>query len=685
MKKTWFYNRELSWLSFNHRVLQEAENRQVPLYERIKFMAIFSSNLDEFYRVRVASLRYLLELKRKNLENLNFDPVQLLKEIHKKVHKQQEELGEIFRNQILQDLESENIFLLDETGLNNDQIQFAENYFQNEVMPYMQAGMLARSRINYFLKNKSIYFVVRLVSKIADANKKSHKFKHAIFELPTQFVPRFVVLPEQKNKKFIIALDDIIRLNLVSIFPGYRIESSYTIKLTRDAEMYIDDEFTGNLLAKIKQGILKRKTGVPSRFLYDNTMPNDMINFLKSTFALQNEDLVAGGKYHNFNDFFSFPVLGSAKLRYKSLPPIKVNSFETNKNIYDLIEKQDALLYYPYHSYDYIVKLLEKSANDNKVKSIWITLYRVASDSKIIRALIQAAKNGKSVFVFVEIKARFDEESNIQWATELEKAGIKVRYSFPGLKVHSKICLIERESKNLAYLSSGNFNEKTAKVYTDFGYFTSKKNITTELKRLFLYLAGKKSSTKFKTLLVAPFNMRSTFEELINVEIENAKMHKEACIILKLNSLQDTKMIKQLYAASNAGVKIKIIVRGICCLKPGIKKMSQNIEAISIVDRFLEHSRVYIFHNDGKKKYFISSADWMKRNLSRRIEVGFPIEDKKLIEIIEHITQLQWQDNKKARIMDEKQINQFRKSNGDKIIQSQNEIYKYLRSIETKN
>jgi len=686
MQKKIIFNRELSWLSFNHRVLQEAGDKEVPLHERIKFMAIFSSNLDEFYRVRVASLRYLLELKRKNLEKLDFDPVELLKEIQKKVNKQQEELGNIFRNQLLAELENEGIFLLDESNLNKEQTGFVENYFQSEIMPYIQAGMLASSRINYFLKNKSIYFVVRLVSKMAtqlNNDKKSFKYKHAIFEIPTQFLPRFIVLPEQKNKKFVITLDDIIRSNLACIFPGYSVDSAYSIKLTRDAEMYIDDEFSGSLLSKIKEGIIKRKTGVPSRFLFDSAMPKEMLKFLKSTFGLQNEDLVPGGKYHNFNDFFSFPLLGSRKLVYKNMPPIKSKYFENNINKFDLIEKQDVLLHYPYHSYDYIVQLLKEAATDTTVSAIWITLYRVASDSKIVQYLIQAAQKGKSVFAFIEIKARFDEESNIYWVTELENAGIKVRYSFPGLKVHSKICLIERENKNIAYLSTGNFNEKTAKIYTDLGYFTSKENITKELKKVFWYLAGKKISTNFKNLLVSPFNMRSSFEKLIKNEIKNAQKGKEAQIILKLNSLQDTKMIKRLYTASQAGVKIKLIVRGICCLKPGIKNLSENIEAISIVDRYLEHSRIYIFHNGGNKKYYIASADWMKRNLSRRIEVGFPIDDENLIQMIDDITKLQWQDNKKSRIIDKNQTNKYIKSDSEKIIQSQKEIYKYLKKLET--
>ena len=463
MQKDIFYNRELSWLSFNHRVLQEAGDKEVPLYERIKFMAIFSSNLDEYYRVRVASLRYLLELKRKNLEKLEFDPVELLKEIHKKVHKQQEELGDIFRNQILKELENENIFLLNETNLNKEQTKYAENYFQSEIMPYIQAGMLASSRINYFLKNKCIYFVVRLVSKMAtelSSDRKSFKYKHAIFEIPTQFLPRFVVLPDKNNNKYIITIDDIIRLNLASIFPGYKIESAHSIKLTRDAEMYIDDEFSGSLLTKIKEGVVKRKSGVPSRFLYDTAMPKDMLKFLKSTFGLQSEDLVPGGKYHNFNDFFSFPLLGSRKLVYKNMPPIKSKHFENSKNKFDLIENQDVLLHYPYHCYDYIVQLLKEASTDSSVSAIWITLYRVASDSKIVQSLIQAARKGKSVFVFVEIKARFDEESNIYWATELENAGIKVRDSFPGLKVHSKICLIARTNKNTKKTCSGEIQMK---------------------------------------------------------------------------------------------------------------------------------------------------------------------------------------------------------------------------------
>ncbi|MFC2088805.1 polyphosphate kinase 1 [Calditrichota bacterium] len=679
-----FMNRELTWLSFNHRVLQEAKDKRVPLLERIKFMAIFSSNLDEFYRVRVASLRYLLELKRKIQKKIEFDPVILLKKIQQIVEVHQEELGDIFRNEILNDLEKNNIYLIDESKLNQDQQKYIEQYFKEEVHPYLQPSILVKDKVSYFLKNNALYLTVKLTSKIVRGDINSNKVtraNYALLEIPTRLLPRFIVLPDIKSKKYVIFLDDIIRFNLPLLFPGYQIDSAYSVKLTRDAEIYIDDEFSGDLLLKIKKGIEKRKTGVPARFLYDNKMPEDHLKFLRSAFSLNKEDLVPGGRYHNFSDFFSFPSLGSKDIQYKNIPSLKIPQFEGGQSIFSIIKQDEFLLYYPYHFYDYILRFLKEASSDKDVSAINITLYRVASDSKITRALIQAANNGKKVTAFVEIKARFDEEANLFWAAELEKACVKVLYSFPGLKVHSKLCLIERKDNYYAYLSTGNFNEKTAKIYTDFGFFTTDKKLTKEIKQVFKYLEGKTKTVKFNHLLVAPFNMRKKFNELINNEIENAKKGKKAEIILKLNSLQDQKMIEKLYSASNAGVHIKIIVRGICCLLPGVKNLSENIEAISIVDRFLEHTRVYVFHNDGDEKYYIASADWMKRNLSRRIEVGFPVYDRKIEHQLREIINIQLSDNVKARIIDKKQKNEFRKNDGVSLVQSQLKIYDYLKNI----
>jgi len=649
-------------------------------------MAIFSSNLDEFYRVRVASLRYLLELKKKIQKRIEFDPVSLLKQIQQIVEDYQEELGDIFRNDILTELEKNNIYLINETKLHNNHKKFIENYFKDEIHPFLQPNILVQDKVSYFLKNNAIYLTIKLVSKIAEqrnSSAKSIESTYALLEIPTRFLPRFIVLPELDGKKYVIFLDDIIRYNLPLLFPGYHIDSAYSVKLTRDAEIYIDDEFSGDLLSKIQKGIQKRKTGVPARFLYDNKMPGYYLEFLSSVFSLQKEDLVPGGRYHNFSDFFSFPDIGPKSLTYKNLSTLKVSTLENSKSLFSIINKNEFLLYYPYHSYNYIERFLREASADKNVTAMNITLYRVANDSKIIQALIRAAKNGKKVTAFVEIKARFDEESNIYWAAELEKAGVKVLYSFPGLKVHSKLCLIERKDKYYAYLSTGNFNEKTAKIYTDFGLFTSDTNITGEIKQVFGYLEGKTKAKKYEHLLVAPFNMRKKFNKLIDNEIENTLKGKQAEIFLKLNSLQDQKMIEKLYSASKAGVKIKIIVRGICCLIPGIKEQSENIEIISIVDRFLEHTRVYRFYNNGDKKYYVASADWMKRNLSRRIEVGFPIYNAQIKKQLQDIIDIQWNDNVKARVIDINQENKYRKTGNKKLIQSQVQVYNYLKSIDT--
>jgi len=679
-----YINREITWLSFNHRVLQEAKDKRVPLYERIKFMAIFSSNLDEFYRVRVASLRYLLELKKKDQKKIEFNPALLLKRIQRIVESHQEELGEVFRNEILKELVDNQIYLVNETEIHKNHQKYIENYFREEVQPYLQPSILVKKKMNYFLKNNAIYLIVKIISMIGkylNENNKSVPAKYVLMEIPTQFLPRFVELTEFDSKKYVIFLDDVIRYNLPLLFPGYRIESAFSVKLTRDAEMYIDDEFSGDLLLKIKKGIRMRKTGVPARFLYDNRMDAKQLKFLRTVFSLNKEDLIPGGRYHNFSDFFSFPNFGLKSLMNKSLPEIKVPQFEKSKSLFNEMKDKEYLLNYPYQSYNYILRLLQESAIDSDVSAINITLYRVASDSKIVESLIKAAKNKKEVTAFVEIKARFDEESNIYWAAELEKAGVKVLYSFPGLKVHSKLCLIERKDKQYAYLSTGNFNEKTAKIYTDFGFFTSDAELTQEVKQVFNYLIEKTEKNKFHHLLVAPFNMRKKLVKLIHNEIKTAKQGRRAEIILKLNSLQDQRMIDELYKASDAGVKIKIIVRGICCLIPGIKGLSENIEITSIVDRFLEHTRVFVFHNNGNEKYYVASADWMKRNLSRRIEVGFPVYDSDLKKKLREIIDIQLTDNVKSRIIDKNQKNKYRKSSEDQVVQSQLKIYDYLSEV----
>ena len=682
-----FFNRELSWLSFNYRVLQEAKDTNVPLLERLKFLAIYSSNLDEFFRVRVASLRSLLALKTKTQKKLQFDPQKLLDDIKQKVNKQQDEFGSIYRNEILPELKKNNIYIVDDKNFPKSSKKYLQSYFSDKVIPFIETFLPDKAEHSTFLQNKALYFAVCLTKKdqpgILDDNVDVEN-EYAIVEIPSDKLGRFITLPAIKRNNYVMFLDDVIKLFLPDIFPSHKIVSCYSIKLTRDAELYIDDEFTGNLLAKIKKGLSKRKTGIPSRFLYDNKMPKSFLKFLRETLNLKKDDLIVGGRYHNFNDFFGFPNFNLSNLDYEPLPPIVSKDFDKHDSIFDAISEKDVLLSFPYQSYGYVLKFLEEAANNPDVKSIEITLYRVASESLVIRSLLKAVENGKKVTAFVEVKARFDEESNFSSGEVLQNGGVNVLYSFPGLKVHSKLCVVERVEKGktnfYTYLGTGNFNEKTARIYCDHALFTKDKQIAKDAKNVFKFLLNKDDEQSFDKLLVAPFNLRSTFVQLIDSEIKNASDGKKAEITIKLNSLEDKKMIKKLYEASQAGVRIKIIVRGICCLIPGKKGLSEKISVVSIVDRFLEHARIYVFHNNGDKLMYVASADWMRRNLSRRIEVGFPILDNIIKSFLLKVMELQWIDNTKARKIDIAQKDNYRNSRRKKKIRSQYEIYNYIKN-----
>lgn len=679
-----FFDRELSWLSFNYRVLQEAKDPSVPLYERIKFLAIWSSNLDEFFRVRVASLRSLLNLK-KPKKKIGIDPEQLLKEITKEVTLQQEEFGYIFREQIKKELEANNIFLINDEKLSAEQELFISDYFDANIIHHIQPFLLVKKKIIPFLQNQRLYLAVKLAPLHKDEKTKRVKHTYSLVEIPDKKLSRFVTLPSENGNHYIIFLDDVIRFNLFKIFQQFQIEEVNSVKLTRDAELYIDDEFSGDLLLKIKKGLSKRNTGVPSRFLYDKSISKDFKKFLREALDLSKEDMIPGARYHNFNDFFSFPNPQKGNFEYEPMPPMQSKEFLNEADKFNLISQKDRSLFFPYQTYDHVIEFFEQAAKDPDVTTIKVTQYRVASDSAIIKSLIEAKKNAKEVIVFVELKARFDEERNILWASEMERAGIKVFYSFPGLKVHAKLALITRkennELKNYCYVATGNFNENTAKVYSDFGLFTADEGITSEVEKVFQYLSRKQIQHDFQHLLVAQFNIRRQFSILINNEIENARQGKEARIIIKVNSLEDTKMIKKLYHASNEGVKIDIIVRGICKLVPGIEGLSENIKCLSIVDGFLEHARFFIFHNNGDEIIYAGSADWMKRNLSRRIEVAFPIYDEDIRRKIKDIVNLQLGDNVKARVIDEKDKNIY-KTNSDEKIRSQYATYEYLKSTD---
>ena len=676
-----YIHRDISWLSFNYRVLQEAKDPSVPLLERLKFLAIYSNNLDEFFRVRVASLRNYIRVGKKTRQEFDFDPKAILKELTKIVNKQQEEFSDIFENQIVPEMAQHRIVLKRRLALGKKQRAFVEQYFDDHMWPYVQPVLLVKNKIRPFLNNASLYLMVNLM----DREKK--KPYYAVVKVPSDHLPRFLRLPSLNGRRAMIMLDDVVRHSLSRMFPGYDIIDTYSIKLTRDAELYIDDEFSGDLISKIKNSLNKRKVGPPSRFIFDREMPKELLDLLIEAFDLRKEVLLIEGRYHNNFDFFKFPDFGLSHLQNKPLPPLKYAALEDAEDIFQAINEKDHLVAPPFHSYESVIQFFEKAAKDPLVTHIKITQYRVAKKSRIMKALMDAVKAGKQVFAFIEVKARFDEEANLEWGEKLEKAGVHVQYSMPGLKVHSKMALIRRQEEEGArfygYLSTGNFHEDTAKIYGDLGLFTSDERLTTEVARLFTFLeTNKPPNQSFENIFVGQFNQRRELERLIDREIKQAEKGKPSGLTLKMNSIQDMRMIKKLYQASRAGVPIRLIVRGICSLVPGIKGHSENIEAISIVDRYLEHARVFIFHNKGHELVYLSSADWMTRNLSWRIETIFPIFDPHIKQQILDMINLQWRDNVKARILDEGMNNYYKGNEDDIAIQSQVETYYYFKRIE---
>jgi polyphosphate kinase len=682
-------NREISWLQFNERVLQEARDERNPLYERIKFLAIYSSNLDEFFRVRVASLRSLLNLKKAEHKELEIDPRALVKKIHQIVNAQQEIFGKIFQKQIIPALGRHNIFLINETELSEQQAEHVRKYFIEKVLPLLKPVFPAKTATETFINSRSLYFAINLSPHTetlgGEPLTREKNTEYAILEIPSAELPRFFTLEKKGKNLYVIFLDDVIRLSLREYFVRNEVFGAYSFKMTRDAELHIDDEFQGDLLAKIQEGLGMRKKGLPSRFLYDPAMPQDMVKYLSKYFKLSEDDLIPGGRYHNFSDLMSFPNPGIPSLENKPQPPLVHRDLADARSIFPVISQKDVMLFYPYQTYDYVLQFLNQAARDQAVIAIKITLYRVATNSKIVEALKEAAKNGKEVTAFVEIKARFDEEQNLFWAGELERAGVKVLYSFPGLKVHCKLCIVTRmergEKKRYCYLASGNFNEQTSQIYSDIGLFTTDPRLTKEVKEVFQILGRKERQTEFEHLIVAPFMMRKFFEKRIEKEMKFAKEGKRAEITIKLNSLEDLEMIDWLYQASNAGVKIRMIIRGICCAIPGVPGMSANMRAVSIVDRYLEHARVFIFHNGGDERYYVASADWMTRNLSHRIEAGFPIYDEAMKKEIRQFIDLELRDTVKARIIAKGRNNKYKHGvSGSEKVQAQVDFYKYLRS-----
>ena len=681
-----YINRDISWLSFNYRVLEEAKDKSVPLFERLKFLAIYSSNLDEFYKVRVASYRRLLFKSSKNVEDVSSDPAKVLENILRIVDNQQKEFGKIFWSELIPELKENNIILLNKSTINKSQKHFITHFFYEEVIPYLQPVLLLKGKISPFLQDDVLYLAIRLFKKSTSqaSGERTRKGRYAIVNIPTDQVSRFIELPEKSGKYYIIFLDDIIKMNLDALFPGYTIDSSFCIKLSRDADLGIDDEFTGDLIEKISKSLVKRKTGIPSRFLYDSDIPEALLKLLRDVFKLSKRDLIPGGKYHNFSDLFSFTNPIHPKLENKSLPALNINDLDDYNSIFEAISHRDWMLHFPYHSYDPVIKFLNEAAIDPKVDEIKATQYRVASDSAVVNALINAANNRKKVTVFVEVKARFDEYSNLHFAKIMKKAGINIIYSIPGLKVHAKVALILRKpSKNkkdaYAFLSTGNFNEKTAKIYADHGLFTSDEKITGELQDLFKYLEKQVKKIKLQQILVAQFNMKEELIGMIDREIKFAKKGKPAWMILKMNGLDNKMMIDKLYEAGKKGVKIDLIVRGICCLVPG-KKFSHNITVTRIVDRFLEHARVFVFSNGGNLKMYMASADWMNRNLNRRIELAFPVNDEKIKNEVMAILNYQLSDNTKARILDHEHNNLQKITTHQRKVRAQIDTYNMLKN-----
>ncbi len=682
MKKT-FIPKEISWLSFNERVLQEAENKSVPLIERFKFMGIYSNNLDEYFRVRVATLKRISMFESKSKNILGYNTKSTLKKIQEIVLAQNTRFEKNY-TKLLKELASHNIHIINEQQLNQEQSEFVNSYFHKEVRSRLMPYLIIKDSELPNLTDDAIYLAVHL------SKKASQKKNYALLEIPTNILPRFIVLPGNKDDHYVIFLDDIIRFGLKDIFFIFDFDeiTAYTIKLTKDAEFEIADDISASYIDKLSRSLQQRKKGTPVRFIYDRCLPEDLLKIITKKLNLGHDDvIIPSNRYHNFKDFMKFPNLGKKDLYNKEIVPVPHRDILHGKSILAAVKNKDILLLFPYHPFDQFIDMLREASIDPAVTSIQITLYRLARNSSVINALLNAVRNGKDVTTVVELQARFDEEANIHWGNKLLDEGVKVIYGVPGLKVHSKLCLITRVVRDVteryAAVGTGNFNEDTARIYTDHLLLTTNKKITNEVFKAFNFFRVNYKKDNFYHLVLSPFFLRNKIVLLIENEIKNAKLGKKAYINIKLNNLTDKEIINYLYEASNAGVKIKLIIRGMLSLVPGMKNISERIEAIGIVDRFLEHSRYLIFCNDGDEQIYISSADWMPRNLDHRIEVTCPIFDKNLKAEIREIFDIQWEDNVKARIYNETQSNEFVKP-GKKTIQSQIEVHNYIKKANEK-
>ncbi len=639
-------NRELSWLSFNERVLQESMDPTVPLTERMRFLGIYSNNMDEFFRVRVANLKRMSVLRKQKVEGFNGDVEELYHEIRKVVMKQQLKFEQAFAS-IREDFEKDHIYMINEKEVSTNQVLILKNYFNEHLKHVIFPIILDKKNPLPKLRDYAIYLAVKIV-------EKKNKSRFALIQIPSEY-SRFFQL-KGDNRIDIILIDDIIRLQLKEIFSIFEPEevSAFTFKFTRDAELDLDDDMSLSFFDKIEKSLKQRRKGDPVRFVYDSKIPKDLLNFLLKSLDLSvGNNTIPGGRYHNFKDFMSFPDFGLAKYRHQPEPPQAHPAFVHGKSHIDVILEKDVLLHFPYQKFDHVVDLLREAALDLKVKDIKINIYRVAKNSEVMNALLAAVLNGKQVTVIFELQARFDEENNLWWSNRLKEFGANVIYGVPNLKVHSKLLQIRRvkdgKDQFITYVGTGNFNEKTATIYSDLAILSSERELSLEVSKVFKLLENNLERNLFRNLLVSPFNTRRKLFALFDKEIAHAKAKKPAKIKIKINNLTDVKMIDKLYAAGKAGVKIELIVRGICCLKPGVKGLSENISAISLVDRYLEHARFFIFENNGNPVHIITSADWMERNLDQRIEVGMTVKDAAIKAELDRIFDFQWRGSVKAR------------------------------------
>ncbi|SFZ91474.1 polyphosphate kinase [Flaviramulus basaltis] len=670
-----YVNREISWLQFNARVLQEGSDETVPLIERLRFIGIFSNNLDEFFKVRYATVKRIVEAGKGGKSELGgIRAKELLEIITQIVIEQQSESLKILKT-IHKRLEKENIYIINETHINNVQHDFIKNYFLRTISPALVTIILNDSVILPNLKDSAAYLAVRM--QMADDKKQ-----FALIEIPKS-IDRFVELPKEGDKSYIIMIDDLLRHCLGDIFNifDYKSISAHMVKITRDGELDFESDLSKSFIEKISDSVKHRQIGEPVRFVYDKKIDQETLQYLMSKMGIDNTDsIIPGGRYHNRRDYMGFPSLGRTDLMYDKIEALPIKGLSLQDSIFEAIAKKDYLLHAPYQTFSYVVKFLREAALDPEVKTIKITIYRLAEISHIASSLINAAINGKSVTVSIELRARFDEQANIDYAQQMEDEGINLIFGVAGLKVHSKMCVIEREEdrkiKRYGFISTGNFNESTAKLYTDYTLFTSCQKILKDVNKIFSFFETNYKIYRYKHLIVSPHYTQKSVFRLIDKEIENVKNGKEGLVRLKMNSVSSYTMVDKLYEASRAGVKIQMIVRGICCLIPGVEGMSENIEVISVIDKFLEHSRVYIFGQDADAKLYISSADWMTRNIENRVEVSCPIYDDDIKKEIIDTFNISWNDNVKARLLNDSQENKYRIDNKDKV-RSQFAIYDY--------